>query len=311
MRRDEHLPVLLEESIQALAIKPEEIYIDCTFGRGGHSRLILQYLGKAGKLLAFDRDDQAIHSGAALDLGQDPRFELEKEALMALESRVSARNWLAKVAGIIMDLGVSSPQLDDASRGFSFVNDGPLDMRMDTGSGITAAQWLETVSERRLAEVLKTFGEERYSRRIARAIVERRSADPIKTTLQLARLIETAVPSRDPNKHPATRSFQAIRIFLNRELEELQAGLEQALRVLKPGGRLVVISFHSLEDRIVKRFIRRETRGGDFPANLPVDGSAYRPRLVSRGRAIRPGRLEIATNPRARSAILRAAERVA
>jgi 16S rRNA (cytosine1402-N4)-methyltransferase len=261
-------------------------------------------------LLALDRDDEAIHSRSADELRRDPKFELEKSTLMALGSMVAERGWTARVAGVLMDLGVSSPQLDDAGRGFSFQKDGPLDMRMDTGSGMTAEQWLETVSERRLAEVLKTFGEERFARRIAKAIVAARALSPIRTTSQLARLIETAVPLRDPNKHPATRSFQAIRIFLNRELEELQAGLEHAIGSLKPGGRLVVISFHSLEDRIVKRFMRRETRGGDFPAGLPVNASAYRPRLIPVGPAIRPGSSEIAANPRARSAILRAAERL-
>ncbi len=311
MVRDEHSPVMPEETIQALAIKAEEIYIDCTFGRGGHSRLILKRLENTGRLLALDRDDQAIHSRSADELRKDPKFELEKGTLMALGSMIGARGWSAKVAGVLMDLGVSSPQLDDADRGFSFLKDGPLDMRMDTSTGMTAEQWLETVSEGRLAEVLKTFGEERFSHRIARAIVAARAARPIKTTLQLAGLIETAVPSHDPNKHPATRTFQAIRIFLNRELEELQAGLDEAVKVLKPGGRLVVISFHSLEDRIVKRFIRREARGGDFPAGLPVNSTAYRPRLRPVGRAIRPARSEIAANPRARSAILRAAERLA
>ncbi len=311
MLSDKHAPVMPEEVIQALAIRPGEIYIDCTFGRGGHSRLILKHLGETGQLLAFDRDDCAIHSKAAIELGRDPKFILEKSTLMTLESMVSNLGWSAKVAGVLMDLGVSSPQLDDAARGFSFSKDGPLDMRMDTSSGISAAQWLDTVSERKLAEVLKVYGEERFARRIARAIVAVRSSDPIRTTLQLARLIETAVPSHDPNKHPATRSFQAIRIFLNRELEELQAGLDQAVRVLKAGGRLVVISFHSLEDRIIKRFIRQASRGGDFPAGLPVNSSDYHPRLKAFGRAVRPRLSEINANPRARSAILRVAERVA
>ncbi|MGH8547563.1 MAG: 16S rRNA (cytosine(1402)-N(4))-methyltransferase RsmH [Methylococcales bacterium] len=310
MTQDEHSPVMPEETIQALAIKAGEIYIDCTFGRGGHSRLILKHLGSSGRLLALDRDDQAIHSRSADELRQDPKFELEQSTLMALGSMVAARGWTTRVAGILMDLGVSSPQLDDAGRGFSFLKDGPLDMRMDTSTGMTAEQWLVTVSERRLAEVLKTFGEERFSRRIARAIVAARAVSPIRTTLQLAGLIEAAVPSRDPNKHPATRSFQAIRIFLNRELEELQAGLDQAIQALKPGGRLVVISFHSLEDRIVKRFMRREAKGGDFPAGLPVDSSSYRPRLKAMGRSTRPGQSELATNPRARSAVLRVAERL-
>lgn len=311
MLSDDHLPVMPDEVIQALAIEPGAIHIDCTFGRGGHSRLILKQLGEVGKLLAFDRDDRAIYSKAANELGRDRKFKLEKNTLMNLESMVSTLGWSAKVAGILMDLGLSSAQIDDAARGFSFQKDGPLDMRMDTGSGITAAQWLATVAERELAEVLKIFGEERFARRIARKIVTHRRQESIQTTLQLARLIESAIPSRDPNKHPATRSFQAIRIFLNRELEQLQAGLEQALRVLKPGGRLVVISFHSLEDRIVKRFIRQKSRGGDFPAGLPVSASDYHPELKTIGRALRPRPHEIAANPRARSAILRVAQRVA
>lgn len=311
MDLDEHLPVMPDEMIQALAIRPGGIYIDCTFGRGGHSRRILEKLGSQGQLLAFDRDDRAIRSKAAVELARDPRFLLEKSTLMALGALVGARGWTAKVAGILMDLGVSSPQLDDAGRGFSFLKEGPLDMRMDTTSGVTAAQWLETVSERELADVLKTFGEERFSLRIARAIITARVRNPILTTLQLANLIDAAVPSRDPAKHPATRSFQAIRIFLNRELDELRKGLEQAVVALKPQGRLVVISFHSLEDRIVKRFIRRECKGGDFPAGLPVYTTAYHPALRPVGRAIRPSEIEIAANPRARSAVLRAAERVA
>lgn len=308
---DEHLPVMPEEVIQALAIKPGEIYLDCTFGRGGHSRLILKCLENTGRLLAFDRDEQATESNSAVELRTDPKFELEKNDFTALETVVTARGWSGKVAGILMDLGVSSPQLDDATRGFSFLKDGVLDMRMDTTSGITAAQWLENVSEQKLAEVLKTLGEERYARRIARSVVVARDSSPIRTTLQLTRLIEKAIPSPDPNKHPATRSFQAIRIFLNRELEELQAGLEQAVNILKPTGRLVIISFHSLEDRIVKRFIRREARGGEFPARLPVTSSAYRPRLKPLGRAIRPSPSETAENPRVRSAVLRSAERMA
>lgn len=311
MATNEHRPVLPVESIRALAIQPGEIYLDCTFGRGGHSRLILEQLGSAGRLLAFDRDEDAIESDVANELKKDPRFEIEKNPLRALEANIVRRGWRGKIAGILMDLGLSSPQLDNAERGFSFLKDGPLDMRMDVGSGMTAAQWLETVSERRLAEVLKTFGEERNARKIARAIVERRGLQPITTTLELSRWIQMAVPNPDPNKHPATRSFQAIRIFVNRELEELATGLEQAVNVLRPGGRLAVISFHSLEDRIVKRFIREQSRGGDFPPGLPVTSTAFQPRLIALGRALRPDQYEISANPRARSAVLRVAERVA
>ena len=273
--------------------------------------MILEQLGSAGRLLAFDRDEDAIESDVANELKKDPRFEIEKNPLRALEANIVRRGWRGKIAGILMDLGLSSPQLDNAERGFSFLKDGPLDMRMDVGSGMTAAQWLETVSERRLAEVLKTFGEERNARKIARAIVERRGLQPITTTLELSRWIQMAVPNPDPNKHPATRSFQAIRIFVNRELEELATGLEQAVNVLRPGGRLAVISFHSLEDRIVKRFIREQSRGGDFPPGLPVTSTAFQPRLIALGRALRPDQYEISANPRARSAVLRVAERVA
>ncbi len=299
-----------DETIQALAIDPGGIYIDCTFGRGGHSRLILERLDSEGRLLAFDRDAQAANSKAADELRRDPKFTLEKCNLINLETLAVSRGWLGQVTGVLMDLGVSSPQLDDASRGFSFMRDGPLDMRMDTTMGGTAAEWIDTISERELVRVLKTFGEERYARRIARAVVERRGDQPIRTTLELAQLIEQAVPRRDPGKHPATRSFQAIRIHLNRELEELTTGLEQAVKIMKPAGRLVVISFHSLEDRIVKRFIRRECRGEDFPPGLPVMASAFSPRLRSLGRAVRAGDREVAANPRARSAVLRSAERV-
>jgi 16S rRNA (cytosine1402-N4)-methyltransferase len=307
---DEHLPVMPDETIQALAIDPGGIYIDCTFGRGGHSRLILEHLEREGRLLAFDRDAQAANSKTAHELRRDPKFRLEKCNLMNLETLAASRGWLGQVTGVLMDLGVSSPQLDDASRGFSFMRDGPLDMRMDTTTGGTAAEWIDTVSERELVRILKTFGEERYARRIARAVVKSRGVQPIRTTLELARLIEQTVPRRDPGKHPATRSFQAIRIHLNRELEELKTGLEQAVKIMKPAGRLVVISFHSLEDRIVKRFIRRECRGEDFPPRLPVMASAFSPRLRSLGRAVRAGDREVTANPRARSAVLRAAERV-
>ena len=311
MLANEHLPVLPVETIQALAIQPGDLVLDCTFGRGGHSRLILEKLGTTGRLLAFDRDPDAIESDVAKELKQDSRFQIEKNTLARLEAKITQWGWHGKIAGILMDLGLSSPQLDRAERGFSFLKEGPLDMRMDVESGMTAAQWLETVSERRLAEVLKTFGEERNARKIARTIIEERGSRPIKTTLELSRLIRKAVPNPDPNKHHATRTFQAIRIFLNRELEELTAGLEQAVNVLRPGGRLAVISFHSLEDRIVKRFIREQSRGGSFPPGMPVQSAAYHPKLKALGRALRPDQQEISMNPRARSAILRSAERVA
>lgn len=272
--------------------------------------MILQQLDKHGRLLAFDKDREAVDSGDAQHLRKDERFEIEYGAFTKLEESVRQRGWCGRVSGVLMDLGVSSPQLDQALRGFSFLKDGPLDMRMDTRTGVSAAEWLALVPEQELIRVLKDYGEERFARRIARAVVERRTKNPIETTRQLAELIERAVPLREKHKHPATRSFQAIRIEINRELEELKEGLMQAVNVLKPSGRLVLITFHSLEDRIVKRFIRAESKGGDFPAGLPVTASVYRPRLKKIGKAQRPTEEEIKANPRARSAVLRVAERL-
>jgi len=257
----------------------------------------------------MDRDPEAVQS-AEQQFGADPRFEIEQGAFTMLSEVVARRQLQGRVDGLLLDLGVSSPQLDDATRGFSFSADGPLDMRMDPSAGSSAAEWLETASERDISRVLKTYGEERFSRRIARAIVEVRHTEPLRTTRQLADLIAAAVPVREKNKHPATRSFQAIRIYINNELDEITAVLEQVPEVLAPQGRMAVVSFHSLEDRIVKRFIRDEYRGEQPPPEFPLAGMDYVPRLRPVGKAIRAGDREVGGNPRARSAVLRVAERL-
>lgn len=304
-----HRSVLLAEAIAALDIKPEGIYVDGTFGRGGHARAIMQRLGPQGRLLAIDKDPQAVAVAREAFAG-DARFSIQRGTFAMLKEYVQACGWMGRIDGVLLDLGVSSPQLDDAERGFSFLRDGPLDMRMDPESGISAAQWLATASEQDIASVLYTYGEERYSRRIARAIVAARSEAPIAATGRLAAIVAAANPAWEKDKHPATRSFQAIRIFINRELDDLQACLPQAVEVLAPGGRLAVISFHSLEDRIVKRFIRDEARGDVFPPGLPVTQAQLRPRLRAVGKAIYAGDEEIKENPRARSAVLRVASRI-
>lgn len=308
---DKHLPVMPQAAVDALALDSDGIYIDCTFGRGGHSRKILQALGTNGRLLALDKDIDAVNSQVAEMLLADSRFDLEHSDFATLGVSVTQRNWAGKVSGILMDLGVSSPQLDDAARGFSFLRDGPLDMRMDSSRGMTAAEWIAKVSELDLASVLKNLGEEKFARRIAKAVVEMRQTQPLNATLQLAELIEKTVPVREKNKHPATRSFQAIRIHINRELEQLQGALVQAVDALRPKGRLAVIAFHSLEDRIVKRFIRDESIGGSFPPGMPVSDRAFSPRLKKIGKMVKPSPEEIERNPRARSAVLRIAERLA
>ena len=307
----EHLPVMYAEALQQLALKKDGIYLDCTFGRGGHSQGILNLLGQYGQLLAFDRDSDAINSDYAQAMLTDERFKLKHSCFSELESIVKRANLAGKVDGILLDLGVSSPQLDNPERGFSFLRDGPLDMRMDGNAGVSAAQWLASVDEKELVKVLFDYGEERFARRIARAIVEIRAESPITTTRQLAELIEDAVPVREKHKHPATRTFQAIRIEINRELDELKAVLQQSARVLKPGGRLVVISFHSLEDRIVKRFIRDESGAKYNPGRLPIkEVDINKGILKTMGKALKAGKQEISQNPRARSAIMRVAERV-
>lgn len=304
-----HRPVLLAEAVAALNLRPEGIYVDGTFGRGGHARAIVQRLGPQGRLLAIDKDPQAVAVAREAFAG-DVRFSMQRGTFAMLKEYVQACGWMSRVDGVLLDLGVSSPQLDDAGRGFSFLRDGPLDMRMDPESGISAAQWLATASEQDIASVLYTYGEERYSRRIARAIVAARGEAPIVTTGRLAAIVATANPAWEKDKHPATRSFQAIRIFINRELEDLQACLPQAVEVLAPGGRLAVISFHSLEDRIVKRFIRDQARGDVFPPGVPVTQAQLQPRLRAVGKAIYAGDEELKENPRARSAVLRVAEKI-
>ena len=307
----EHLSVLFEESIQGLDIHPDGTYIDCTFGRGGHSKGILSCLGEDGRLLAFDRDLAAINSVYAEEMQKDSRFELHHGCFSELETVVEQRGWKGKVDGVLMDLGVSSPQLDDSERGFSFLRDGPLDMRMDDSTGISAAEWLAQVEEHALVKVLFEYGEERFARRIAKAVVERRQESPLQTTGDLARLVEDVVPKREKHKHPATRTFQAIRIEVNNELEEIKQGLQQAVNILGSGGRLVVISFHSLEDRIVKRFIRNESGRKFNPGRLPILEADIEQGILKKvGKATKAGKKELQQNQRARSAVLRVAERV-
>lgn len=307
---DEHVPVLLDDVLRGLAIVPEGIYVDATFGRGGHSREILRQLGARGRLLAMDRDPAAVSAARALQQA-DLRFCVEQESFGHLQQFLQRHEAGAGVNGILMDLGVSSPQLDDAARGFSFQADGPLDMRMDPRSSPSAAEWLNSAPERDIATVLQRFGEEPAARRIARAICARRAEQPLTTTTELAGLIAATARFERGGKHPATRAFQAIRIFINRELDELQAALAQALRALVPGGRLCVISFHSLEDRMVKRFLRDHARVSPELSRLPEVPPQARPQLCLHGRAIHAGPAEVARNPRARSAVLRVAEKLA
>ncbi len=311
----DHITVLLHEAVDGLALKEDGIYIDATFGRGGHSRLILSKLSANGRLIAIDRDPRAIAEAQKI---QDPRFHIEHNSFSAIPEICEKLGLTGKIDGILLDLGVSSPQLDDAERGFSFMKDGPLDMRMDTTKGLSAAQWLQQVSEQDLAWVLKTFGEERFAKRIAQAIVNynksavEKNSEILNRTLQLAELIAQSVPFKDKHKHPATRSFQAIRIYINSELEELESLLQSALTVLAPKGRLSVISFHSLEDRMVKHFMRKQSKGEDIPKGLPLreDQIERRQTLKTIGKAIQPSDEEIAFNPRSRSAVLRIAERI-
>ena len=305
-----HLPVLFNEALHELSIKADGIYIDCTFGRGGHSNGILQQLGVKGQLLALDRDLDAIQSEYAQEMLKDSRFQLEHCCFSQLLNVVEKRDWLGKVDGILMDFGVSSPQLDNAQRGFSFMQDGPLDMRMDCSVGQSAAEWLASVSEKDLVQVLFTYGEERFARRIANAVVTQRLEQPLETTQQFVDLLVEAIPFKEKHKHPATRSFQAVRIAVNSELEEIGKVLDQAVSALTSGGRMVVISFHSLEDRIVKRFIRDESRGKYTPSKLPIQPEALAAiRLIKRGKTIKASQQELTDNPRSRSAVMRVAER--
>jgi 16S rRNA (cytosine1402-N4)-methyltransferase len=299
-----HNPVLLAEAITALAIRPDGGYVDGTFGRGGHSRAILERLGPHGRLIALDRDPQAAEAARQLS---DARFSFFRVPFSRLSQVLQGR----KVAGMLFDLGMSSPQLDDPARGFSFRADAPLDMRMDPTAGVSAAQWLAAAEEQEIREVIRDYGEERFAKQIAAAIVAARRSEPVVRTRQLADLVAKAVRTREPGQDPATRTFQALRIHVNRELEEVSLMLPQAVEHLAPGGRLALISFHSLEDRIVKRFMHGLARP-DVPRRLPLRASEMpEPVLKLVGRAQRPSQEEIATNPRARSAILRVAERTA
>lgn len=306
----EHQTVLLMEAVNALQVVPTGIYVDATFGRGGHSREILRRLGPEGRLLAIDRDPDAIAAGAAM-VAADTRFALVQGNFSALASVIDARNWRGRVNGLLLDLGVSSPQLDDPARGFSFMRDGPLDMRMNPHEGMDAATYLAKAGAEELQTVFSELGEERFSRRIAQAIVRTRDARPLTTTRELAELVAASVPTREPGKHPATRVFQALRIHINGELGQLVEALTQALDLLAPNGRLVVISFHSLEDRIVKRFMQHHASGPQLPRGMPLPANMPLPKLSLVGKAVRASDAEVATNPRARSAMLRIAERQA
>ncbi|PXX99544.1 16S rRNA (cytosine(1402)-N(4))-methyltransferase RsmH [Halomonas sp. LBP4] len=302
-----HASVLLDGAVAALVHEPRGIYLDGTFGRGGHSRAILARLAPEGRLLAIDRDPQAIAAASAID---DPRFTIEQGEFARLDEIADRHGLHGRLAGILLDVGVSSPQLDDPERGFSFLRDGPLDMRMDPTRGESAAGWLARAKEAELARVFKAYGEERFARRLARAIVARRTERPFTRTTDLAEVVKAAHPAWEKGRHPATRVFQALRIQVNGELEQLDAALEAALEALAPGGHLVVISFHSLEDRRVKRFIRRHVRGDThLPRGVPVRDDQLERRLEALGKAQRPTAAEVEDNPRARSAVMRVARK--
>jgi 16S rRNA (cytosine1402-N4)-methyltransferase len=306
-----HHPVLLHEALDQLKIRPEGIYIDCTFGRGGHTTEILKKLGKDGKLVALDRDLDAIISPEAKNLSLDPRLSLFHSCFSKFEAVIKRLDYHGRVDGVLIDLGVSSPQLDNPKRGFSFLKEGPLDMRMDNTQGFSASEYLAEVNENELAKVIFEYGEDRFARRIAKAIVIARQTQPILTTLELSKLIEGCVPFKERYKHPATRTFQAIRIVVNQELEEIKLGLKQIAEALAPGGRLVVIAFHSLEDRIVKRFMREESGRKNNPGKLPILESEIQFGQLKRlGKPIRANPSEVRQNPRARSAVMRVAEKI-
>lgn len=306
-----HITVMLQEAVAALVTDPHGFYIDGTFGRGGHSALLLSQLSEQGRLLAIDKDPVAV-AEAQRRFGNDPRFMIEHGAFSEMQSFVEKRGMAGQVTGILLDLGVSSPQLDDPSRGFSFQQDGPLDMRMNTTVGESAADWINRAAEAEIADVLFHYGEERFSRRMAKAIVEARVQAPITTTARLASIISAANPRWEKGKNPATRAFQGIRIHINRELEEIESCLDQALEILALSGRLVVISFHSLEDRIVKRFIRRHVKGDEhLPSGVPFTQSMLNQRLKSVGKAVKASAAEVDANPRSRSAVMRVAEKSA
>ncbi len=305
-----HEPVLLEEVLAALAITEQGCYLDATFGRGGHSQEILKRLGLGGRLLGLDRDPTAIALGRERYAGES-RLQLVQCAFADLTDALQSVGMTQGLDGALFDLGVSSPQLDDAARGFSFMHDGPLDMRMDNSTGMTAASWLAKVSEHELLRVISQYGEERFAKRIASAIVQQRHVKSLTTTAELAQLVSAVVPTREPGKHPATRTFQAIRIAINAELEQVEQAMQAVLDVLNPGGRLCVISFHSLEDQCVKQFIQRNSQDDPMFSGLPVVPPERRARLKRIGKAIHASDAEVRRNPRARSAILRVAEKVA
>jgi 16S rRNA (cytosine1402-N4)-methyltransferase len=306
-----HITVLLEEAVEALAVRADGCYLDGTFGRGGHSRLILQHLGPDGRLLGFDKDPQAIATGQAL-AAEDGRFVIVQRSFAELGAEALERGLAGRVSGILLDLGVSSPQLDDPERGFSFMNDGPLDMRMDPSRGLSAAEFIATAPAEEIARVFKEYGEERFAKRMAAAVVARREIQPFERTADLAEVLKVANPAWEKGKNPATRAFQGLRIHVNNELGDLEAGLEAALETLEVGGRLVVISFHSLEDRIVKLFMRKLVKGeaDNMPRNLPIRHQAFEPRIKLIGKAQFASDDETRANPRSRSAVMRVAEKL-
>ncbi|MEK6662889.1 MAG: 16S rRNA (cytosine(1402)-N(4))-methyltransferase RsmH [Pseudomonadota bacterium] len=302
----QHVPVLLIEAVDALNVKPDGVYVDATFGRGGHSQAILARLGEQGRLIVFDKDPTAIETARAI---LDTRLTVIHAGFAQLDQALREMG-VVKVDGVLLDLGVSSPQLNEASRGFSFRMSGPLDMRMDTTRGQTAEAWLAKVEEKELAEVIANYGEERFAKQIARAIIAARAGGPINTTRLLSKIVAEVIPTYEPGQNPATRTFQAIRIYINQELEELSLVLPQCVALLTPGGRMAVISFHSLEDRIVKRFLKSEAQPDKLPSKFPIKAADLpQPRMRLIGKAIRPSAAECAANPRARSAVLRIAER--
>ncbi|MGN0920884.1 MAG: 16S rRNA (cytosine(1402)-N(4))-methyltransferase RsmH [Cellvibrio sp.] len=309
MSQSQHITVLLHEAVDALITNPDGFYVDGTFGRGGHSGLIVSKLGSAGKLLAIDKDLAAI-AKANETFAQESRFEIAHDSFASLERLAQERGLVGKIDGILLDLGVSSPQLDEAERGFSFMQDGPLDMRMDQSRGESAADWINTAEEDDIAFVLREYGEEKFAKRMARAIVTERIKTPFTRTAHLASVIKEANPAWEKGKHPATRAFQAIRIYINRELTDLESVLAQAVKVLAPGGRLVVISFHSLEDRLVKRFIRKQEQGDAVPKGLPIFDAQLNKTMRSIGKAIKASDEEVKANVRSRSAVMRVAEKL-
>ncbi|VXD02820.1 S-adenosyl-dependent methyltransferase activity on membrane-located substrates [Pseudomonas sp. 8Z] len=306
-----HITVLLDEAVEALAVRADGCYVDGTFGRGGHSRMILHKLGPGGRLLGFDKDPLAIATGEAL-AAEDGRFVVVQRSFAELSDEAAVRGLAGSISGVLLDLGVSSPQLDDPERGFSFLNDGPLDMRMNPAVGVSAADWIATADEGEIARVMKDYGEERFAKRMARAVVLRRVELPFTRTADLAKVLTDANPAWEKGKNPATRAFQGIRIHVNNELGDLERGLDAALDSLEVGGRLVVISFHSLEDRIVKQFMKRQAKGeaDKLPRDLPIIPKAFEPRLKLIGKPVFASDAEVKVNPRSRSAVMRVAEKL-